>query len=205
MALDGPQAVGARWSAGMKRRLGTANRRRTQQRPFRLLELPPELRTGICKFAVEIEGIIFINAVRTSPCFLRSFTKSTLQEYTEYRSKLVQPATTRVCRAIRAEALPHFYRANLFIAVMLKSSSSSLRYWLNAIGKSNVASLRRLYIAVRPDATFTFALASGYQLQDIEDWRDLEEIYRDQILKRSNFWSPRAPRRCILAKIQDQR
>ncbi|TKA71460.1 hypothetical protein B0A55_07793 [Friedmanniomyces simplex] len=64
---------------------------------FPLFELPPELWVRICRFAV----------MRDAPTMLEPRTD-------DFRSKVCQPAITRICRDIRKETLGCFY-ANSFV------------------------------------------------------------------------------------------
>lgn len=59
--------------------------------------------------------------------------------------RLTQPTITRVCRAVRLECLPHFYKANAFIIYGCDNFASRLNAWLAAIGAENRAALQHLY------------------------------------------------------------
>lgn len=67
-----------------------------QKMPLGLLDLPPELWANICKLVVQETRSIILKPGKHCPVVVR------------------QPGITKVCRAIREESLPHFYRENQF-------------------------------------------------------------------------------------------
>jgi len=69
--------------------------------PFRLLDLPPELWIYIAELAVtdDDDAVVNLGLSRKADFVL---------------SEAKQPDITRVCKALRKEALPHFYRCNKF-------------------------------------------------------------------------------------------
>ncbi|KAK5686343.1 hypothetical protein LTS10_002460 [Elasticomyces elasticus] len=89
----------------------------TTDTPFRLLSLPPELWSRICRLAVTCqEPIVFSEATP------RHQVKHTLK----------QPAITLVCKTIREETIDHFY-ANSFVFRDTMEAEHKLWTWLHAL------------------------------------------------------------------------
>lgn len=96
-------------------------------KPFRLFDLPPELWIKVCEFAV----------TRSAPLDI------TRAKQIEHQKEIVrQPPITRVCRLLRQEALPLFYR-NAF-EIYHWGRVACTRYWLLAIGDKNLRSMGQL-------------------------------------------------------------
>ena len=130
-----------------------------------LLALPPEIWSYICKLAVKYDEPINILAIMRKPylrCTGEEQYRCSAEELKKHRSMLAQPAITRVCRAIRKECLPHFYKTNLFYSYSFVDSGQDydllysmvnlpveyayyLDFWLEAIGPDNRAFIERLY------------------------------------------------------------
>lgn len=95
---------------------------------FRLFDLPPELWIKICEFAVLPPTPLDITRAKQSK---------------HQRELVKQPAITRVCKLLRQEALPLFYRNNKF-EVFHWGRVACVRYWLKAIGSTNLKSMGQL-------------------------------------------------------------
>lgn len=62
-----------------------------------------------------------------------------------------QPPITRVCCAIRAESLPHYYKVNDFYARVDSMSTAQLEKWLITIGKTSREALGRIWLPIQED------------------------------------------------------
>ncbi|KAK4612309.1 hypothetical protein CLAFUW4_13025 [Fulvia fulva] len=71
-------------------------------KPFRLLDLPPELWIRIGKFAIDVYPRVASRFARSS----RGYSPSR-------RHFPLQPGITRVCTMLRAELLPYYYRTRI--------------------------------------------------------------------------------------------
>lgn len=110
-------------------------------KPFRLLDLPPELWARIVKLAV------------TSNDFIKM--EGTWVNRFEVQTAVKQPAITRTCKALRAEALPAFYKHNTVVIYGSDRGSTAFRDWLQAIGASNRAHLGEFWITGTRAATLS--------------------------------------------------
>jgi len=98
-----------------------------------LLDLPFELREAIYEYLV-VKPANTITMLENHNCFQNEVSAA-------------QPAITRVNRQIRAEALPLFYKSNVFLAELSEKLDLDIaKRWLIAIGNSNVVHLRRLVL-----------------------------------------------------------
>lgn len=105
-----------------------------QPKRFRLFDLPPELWAYICLLAVTfLEPIIVTDARDTHK---RNY------------GLVTRPAVTRTCKLLRAECLHHYYQSNVFFLEERLGFLES-RPWLIAIGRSNRAQLRNLWLISR--------------------------------------------------------
>lgn len=89
--------------------------------PFRLLDLPPELWTRVCEFAVTKHDKIRVGK-EPKPADQEAVTR--------------QPAITRTCRVLRIEALPMFYALNTF-EMLHCFGVPCPRKWIQAIGATH--------------------------------------------------------------------
>lgn len=69
-------------------------------------------------------------------------------------STVMQPGISRTCRLIRKETIPMFYERNTFMAYDQIAMPAQLVSWVTAIGWTNRASLRRLYVQGTETQTF---------------------------------------------------
>lgn len=116
----------------MESEAGVAVTDSSKDKPFRLLDLPPELWSRICKDAVVSDELVILDGEGSSKSICR---------LTE------QPAIIRTCNAIRNEARPTFYGTNAFILVDNAIRPNAICRWLSAIGPVNRRSFARLYVA----------------------------------------------------------
>ncbi|GAB1731420.1 hypothetical protein NU195Hw_g1130t1 [Hortaea werneckii] len=103
-------------------------------KPFRLLDLPPELWTRICTLAILDPADITIKQA----AYPKLVCLQTLQ-----------PSITRTCRALRSECLPLFYKLVNFIILDEYADVEGIVKWLRSLGKRNRQRFRRLYLACR--------------------------------------------------------
>ncbi|KAF2773401.1 hypothetical protein EJ03DRAFT_131248 [Teratosphaeria nubilosa] len=112
-----------------------------QEQPFRLLDLPPELWSNICKLAVLSEDTIVFELAKPR---------------SQNQIAVGQPSITQVCRLLRAEALPLFYALNVFRVQDEDDgteASSRLQCWLRGIGLKNRGYLRKVEVFAPYDIT----------------------------------------------------
>lgn len=119
----------------------------TQGKTTSLLDLPPEIWSKICKLVVE----------RDRPINVYRFLFSTPSQLgVAKRSNVItQPRITKVCRAIRHECLPHYYKVNAFYSWHPSGSVRSaqlLEKWLTAIGRTNRVVLTTVFFLVHVDS-----------------------------------------------------
>lgn len=93
-----------------------------QAKPFRLLDLPPELWSRICSEVIMSE----------SPTEL----DDSLKRY-QFEEKVAQPAITRVCKIVREEALPMFYSSS-FVYVDCGNGAQWLFRWLKKMREGGI-------------------------------------------------------------------
>ncbi|KAK4891950.1 hypothetical protein LTR27_009475 [Elasticomyces elasticus] len=85
--------------------------------PFRLLSLPPELWSRICRLAVTRENQIWFSEAMSC----------------RYMERIVkQPAITLVCKTIREETIDLFY-ANSFVFTGTEKTECNFWIWLHAL------------------------------------------------------------------------
>lgn len=101
------------------------------QETFRLLDLPPEIWSRICEFAVTDAAPIVLEYAFDDLGFCDA---------------VAQPTITGVCRALRTEGLKLFYGGNAFIVKDNTTVVPILSRWLRAIGEHNRQSLADLRI-----------------------------------------------------------
>lgn len=122
----------------------------SDQAPFRLFDLPDELVLLVLEMAVvqstKADPIKVDRAVKSK----KSPTGATSSgiNYRKGAEPLIQPAITRVCRAIRQEALPMFYKLNIFYTHNNRHSLRTMMRWFDGIGQANVANIRQLFVAM---------------------------------------------------------
>ncbi|KAK5125855.1 hypothetical protein LTR85_012131 [Meristemomyces frigidus] len=120
------------------------------QTPSRLLDLPNELLLPILELAVTCstkeQPIKIDRAVKSK----KSSTTSPLGviRYRKGAELLLQPAITRVCRFLREEGLPMFYKKNVFYSHNNRHSFRAARRWLDGIGQVNMTRVTELYIDI---------------------------------------------------------
>ena len=103
-----------------------------KRKTFRLLDLPPELWSRICKLVVIRDCTFFLK----NPGSVHVTCESTQQ-----------PPITRTCWSLRNEALPTFYRRNVFVIVDRDSELLGLHKWLRGLGSDKRRLLTQLYVA----------------------------------------------------------
>lgn len=106
-----------------------------------LLDLPPEIWSKIVKLAVECRY-----PINVLPKLRPSFANGKLHDK---RIKRYEPAVAAVCRKIREECLPHYYKTNIFV-FFDGNGRNSLAYraiqdWLIAIRPQNVEALTMFF------------------------------------------------------------
>jgi len=121
----------------------------TTQQTSRLLTLPTELQLQIFEYVVvQCDQPLHINC----PCdssyggWTPAFMAAKKRWESGAQKAPQQPQLARVCRSIRALALPLFYSKNRFQAGYCHSTDLGLALrWLEAIGPANRALLRNFY------------------------------------------------------------
>lgn len=103
-------------------------------KPFRLLDLPPELWIRIGKFAIDVYPRVASRFARSS----RGYSPSR-------RHFPLQPGITRVCTMLRAELLPYYYRTRIRLEV--SHHVVEVGRWLRHIGPANRKLLRVLWLS----------------------------------------------------------
>ncbi|KAK5115444.1 hypothetical protein LTR85_009904 [Meristemomyces frigidus] len=115
----------------------------------RLLNLPAELQLAIYELAViEDEPLLLNCGCDSSYSGRRDVWREDKQAWKSGEKRPpCQPALTRTCRDIRADALPMFYKYNTFRAHYCYAATfrTALR-WLRMIGHSNRQMLRRVVL-----------------------------------------------------------
>lgn len=142
--------------------------------PSRLLSLPPELQLLIWEFSVIEPEPLHLNC----PCD-SSFGGWT-EEYYEDQARWEagekeppwQPSLTRVCRSIRADALPMFYKHNHFQAgYCYETDTDMVVDWLKVIGEENRRLMKGFYFY---DANCR---------HDANCPKDLKRVQRSQVVR----------------------
>ncbi|KAK4612108.1 hypothetical protein CLAFUW4_13358 [Fulvia fulva] len=101
-----------------------------QVKPFRLLDLPPELWSKIGQLIVDDASTV----TEKKLYWIHHPYPSSAQELAEIQ----QPATTRTCSILRAELLPYYYQSKISISVIASSLASRVvGKWLRMIGSKN--------------------------------------------------------------------
>ena len=124
--------------------------------PCYLLKLPTELQLNIYELAVVEDKPLLVNCPCNSTYRERrsvGYVEEAKWEKGEVRPPQ-QPALTRTCRFIRANALPIFYKQNIFRASYCHPSIPVLNgpiRWLRMIGPQNRELLRHFYFYDRND------------------------------------------------------
>ncbi|CAK3821496.1 Hypothetical predicted protein [Lecanosticta acicola] len=142
--------------------------------PSRLLSLPRELQLSIWEFAVIEDRPLHINC----PCD-SSYGGWTDAYYADREAwengdkhPPWQPPLTRVCRAIRADALPIFYQHNRFQAgYCYETDHEAVEDYLLRIGKQNRELLRHFYFF------------DGNCRHDVNRPRDLKLVARGKVVR----------------------
>jgi len=116
--------------------------------PFRLLDLPNELLLPILDMAVTVSckgnPIRIHYAVRSKKSNVASPAGEI--KYRKGAHMLMQPAITRVCRLLRNEGLPMFYKQNTFYSWHNRYSFRAVRRWLDDIGQVHASNMMQLFI-----------------------------------------------------------
>lgn len=142
--------------------------------PSRLLSLPPELQLLIWEFSVIEPEPLHLNC----PC--DSSYGGWTEEYYEDQSRWEagekeppwQPSLTRVCRSIRADTLPMFYKHNLFQAgYCYETDTDMVVDWLKIIGEENRRLMKGFYFF---DANCR---------HDANCPKDLKRVQRSQVVR----------------------
>ncbi|KAK3724911.1 hypothetical protein LTR37_000959 [Vermiconidia calcicola] len=113
---------------------------------FPLLKLPPELRNRIYEFAVPSPNVV--NLEPWTFCWMPRGSGTPPIDQT----LVAQPALSKTCRQIRAEALTIFYTSTVFLMDDYLDNRAAIEPWLVAIGGENRARLRQVYIEHELDA-----------------------------------------------------
>ena len=105
---------------------------------LRFLDLPAEIRNRIYEHALPQDAMLLLPGA----CTHQSVTSA------------VQPALTRVCRQVRAEALPVFYAENCFVAHVHRFDVGHFIHFMTAIGQEKRSMIRKviLYLASQENA-----------------------------------------------------
>jgi len=101
--------------------------------PFRLLDLPAELWSQICAFALA-------TAYPSTLYLHEDMHARTLQALTR------QPALLHTCKAIRAEGLPMLYADAIFLLMEANMHSPNWKLWLDSLAPDTRQYLTRVYI-----------------------------------------------------------
>lgn len=145
--------------------------------PCYLLKLPTELQLDIYELVVvENKPLLTDFACNSS---YRGYTRRRLGNEEERawgwgdRKPPMQPALTRTCRFIRANALPLFYKKNVFRAsychIYQERGISRTVTWLRMIGPQNREMLRHFYFYDRNEDQDTMYSNSHELLQALKD------------------------------------
>ncbi|KAF7188661.1 hypothetical protein HII31_09913 [Pseudocercospora fuligena] len=125
-----------------------------QEKPFRLLDLPPELWIKIGQMAVD-------DATEPNKCLAREKesaedvsgawpldSETTVGE----SQRVLQPAITKTCRILRRELLPYHYENNVtlvLIECLQYWEREKINKWLAAIGTESRKKIRCAYLMIR--------------------------------------------------------
>ncbi|EME88777.1 uncharacterized protein MYCFIDRAFT_80145 [Pseudocercospora fijiensis CIRAD86] len=148
----------------------------SEQKPFRLLDLPDELVLKILEFAV-------VHSTRASPIHVNSsITQDEDISAEELRHRalsgrpykkrtwaLVQPAITRTCRFLRTEGTKTFYQSNHFFSDSSTDGIEGLMKWLKCLSDQQISTIRRMYVQWVQDYDH-FNLITDLPLHDLR-WK----------------------------------
>ncbi|KAI6798132.1 hypothetical protein KC363_g717 [Hortaea werneckii] len=167
----------------------SANSAGVMNKPFRLLDLPPELWARICTLAILDPADITIQHAYHPNLVC---------------SQTLQPPLTRTCRVLRGECVPLFYKLVNFIILDEYVDVDGNLKWLRSLGKENRRRFQRLYLASRcqdPGAPYfgdddesgwDFAevnvlseFGAEFEKSQLDGWRDPEfkVIYRIKLTR----------------------
>lgn len=128
----------------------------THGRTTSLLDLPPEIWSRICKLVIHCDKPVNLDLpsypVHPSLAIRRTPAK--------------QPPITRICRVIREDCLPHYYRATIFYFCDAFDRTDSVSKWLVGIGKANRAALRMVFFLSGTGHIYQFRRESLLDLLD---------------------------------------
>lgn len=130
-----------------------------EAKPFRLMDLPPELMLQILKQAVvgdEDLATIFTHL------------------WPSQRKLLTQPPVLCTCRLLRTEGLTMFYELNRFSMIGETPVLLTLAAWLQGIGRDNALRLR---LFVRP-RTKHYCWGDGHVMPDDDYTRGFLQVMR---------------------------
>ncbi|KAK4632254.1 hypothetical protein CLAFUW4_03655 [Fulvia fulva] len=121
-------------------KVGTANKKPKEDvKPFRLLDLPPELWVKIGRLVIDRTGTC------TTQSIMSAFDTRKRQSLDHLRS--MRPAITHTCRTLRDELLPYFYRTRGdFTVEWWTLGACILGQWLRSIDASRRSAVRNLHI-----------------------------------------------------------
>ncbi|KAK4631876.1 hypothetical protein CLAFUW4_03886 [Fulvia fulva] len=138
-------------------------KRYPEVKPFRLLDLPPEIWSKIGMMAIEDTPPCTnasIASAKSPPTRHRTFKSSSpdiptpaIQITCNLSVPLTsqQPPITRVCRVLREELLSQYYRTKVRLSlVYYDAEASTMGKWLRSIGPENRRLVNRVGIALSP-------------------------------------------------------
>lgn len=131
-----------------------------EAKPFRLMDLPPELMLQILKHALVREDDDNCILIIGLSCY--------------NRESLARPPVLCTCRLLRAEGLKMFYELNRFRIIGKTSMLSMLGAWLQGIGRENALRLR---LFVRP-LTKHYCWGDGDVVPDDDYTRGFIQVMR---------------------------
>ncbi|KAK5174319.1 uncharacterized protein LTR77_001399 [Saxophila tyrrhenica] len=102
----------------------------SKKAPIGLLDLPVELWRQIVDEAIEEKEMRILHKLDTK----------------RIAAEVAQPGILRVCRVIREEYLPLYYKRTTFVAESYIHKRQELCQWLTAIGPSNRLYMKNLYV-----------------------------------------------------------
>ncbi|KXS94277.1 hypothetical protein AC579_7283 [Pseudocercospora musae] len=126
-----------------------------QDKPFRLLDLPPELWVNIGQLAVDEAAHSTRDYDEKALSEIDFSTWPWTENTAEQNKRLAQPAITKVCRVLRQELLPYHYEANVSLAIfgcLIDWFPDRVNPWLSAIGRESRQKLRLAYLMCYGDS-----------------------------------------------------